>query len=126
MFILIFINTKIFGAIITVYDDINVPNYLVSILWFAIILIQVMALIFIINARTILKERNVLNQNYLKLQEEHYQSIMEKDFRLRKLRHDMKHHLYMLRMLNEEDEQKEMRTYLNSIADTLDKGTDLS
>jgi hypothetical protein len=118
-------NFYLFSGILTINaesDDFS----LVEIIAFSAIVLQILALIYLINARIILKERHSLNQNYLKLQEEHYQSIMEKDFKLRKLRHDMKHHLYMLRMLNEEGEREEMSTYLNSIADTLDKDISLS
>ncbi|MDD4113395.1 MAG: hypothetical protein PHC56_10255 [Herbinix sp.] len=115
IYTLIYMNTKIFGAIVMLYGEENILNNIISIIYFIIILIQLFALIYLINVRIILKERHSLNQDYLKLQEEHYQSIMEKDLKLRKLRHDMKHHLYILRMLNEEGKQGEMSTYLNSI-----------
>jgi len=78
---------------------------------------QVFGMIYLIDAKNVYKEHSRINQNYLKLQEEHYEALIEKDLELRKFRHDMIHHMNVLKALYGQGKEEELWSYAGKIDD---------
>lgn len=59
----------------------------------------------------IYKEKDFLNQKYLKLQESHYKYLEQRETATKKFRHDMRNHIYILQHLLEQGKTKEAKQY---------------
>ena len=71
-----------------------------------------LALLLILAAtREVYKERDLLNQKYLKLQESHYRYLEQRETATKKFRHDMRNHIYILQHLLEQGKQEEAKQY---------------
>ena len=71
-----------------------------------------LALLLILAAtREVYKERDLLNQKYLKLQESHYKYLEQRETATKKFRHDMRNHIYILQHLLEQGKQEEAKQY---------------
>jgi len=58
------------------------------------------------------KEQCEMNEKYMEAQEEHFRQLMEQDEKMRKFRHDMNSHIYMMKYYCENDKQGELKAYL--------------
>lgn len=105
------------SAIIIVYLERQTSNYAYFISTIAVffLMFQILEIIYLVDALTIWKERNQINQRYLKFQEEHYEILLEKDEDIRKFQHDMIHHMNILRNLYIEGNHEEMKAYEDKI-----------
>ena len=74
--------------------------------------IQLALLLHLADSRNYHLERDVLNQNYLALQKEHFLYLQEKESKIRKFRHDIAHHIFILERLLEEEKIEEAVLYL--------------
>ena len=71
-----------------------------------------LALLLILAAtREVYKEKDLLNQKYLKLQESHYKYLEQRETATKKFRHDMRNHIYILQHLLEQGKQEEAKQY---------------
>ena len=75
-----------------------------------------LALLLILAAtREVYKERDLLNQKYLQLQESHYKYLEQRETATKKFRHDMRNHLYILQHLLEQGKQEEAKQYADEM-----------
>ena len=71
-----------------------------------------LALLLILAAtREIYKERDLLNQKYLKVQESHYRYLEQRETATKKFRHDMRNHIYILQHLLDQGKLEEAKQY---------------
>lgn len=59
-----------------------------------------------------LKKEADLNQNLLKIQEDYYQMLLQKEEETRAFRHDLREHLYCLRVLFHDGDREKLGSYL--------------
>ena len=75
-----------------------------------------LALLLILAAtREVYKEKDLLNQKYLKWQESHYQYLEQRETATKKFRHDMRNHIYILQHLLEEGKMEEAKQYTDEM-----------
>ena len=75
-----------------------------------------LALLLILAAtREVYKEKDFLNQKYLKLQESHYKYLEQRETATKKFRHDMRNHIYILQHLLEQGKQEEAKQYVGEM-----------
>lgn len=65
------------------------------------------------------QRKNAVNEYYLEAQKEHYASLIESSREIRRVKHDMKNHIYCLRELCERKNYEELGNYLNEIDETI-------
>lgn len=63
------------------------------------------------------KEKNELYENYIKLQEKHFEEIQKRDESMRRFRHDMNAHIIALRELCIADDKIALQEYLDSMVE---------
>ena len=81
--------------------------------------IQLALLLHLADSRNYHLERDVLNQNYLALQKEHFLYLQEKESKVRKFRHDIAHHIFILERLLEEEKMEEAVSYLKRMNESV-------
>jgi hypothetical protein len=87
--------------------------YILVIVCCIFLLIQMFIMVYITDSRNLLLESDKLNQSYIKLQEEHYATLLDKDAKTNELMKDMQDSLLRLRELNEKGKKEEINQYLN-------------
>lgn len=65
------------------------------------------------------RKKNTINEYYLEAQKAHYESLMESNREIRKIKHDMKNHLYVISELATKDKPEELKAYLRELEDNL-------
>lgn len=85
------------------------------------LLMIVFTLIMIVkeSESTYFRKKNTINEYYLEAQKAHYESLMESNREIRKIKHDMKNHLYVIRELASKDKPEELKAYLSELEDNL-------
>ena len=76
---------------------------------------EVMVILYLMMSRNVYKERDNYNQEYNKMQQGYYESLIEKDTEMKKFRHDIQHHFIVLKELYRKDEE-EYIDYLEQIS----------
>ncbi|MGN0437264.1 MAG: sensor histidine kinase [Lachnospiraceae bacterium] len=87
-----------------------------------IIVVVVLLFIFMIireSESEYFQKKNTINEYYLEIQKQHYESLMESNREIRKIKHDMKNHIYCLQMFCQNGEYENLETYLQEISDNL-------
>ncbi len=72
-------------------------------------------------AKKQLEEVNTLNFQYLKLQKKYYETSLKQYDDMRRFRHDINHHIYMLSELSEENKMKELKEYIGTMSGSFEK-----
>ena len=93
--------------------------YILAIACCIFLLIQMFIMVYITDSRNLLLESDKLNQSYIKLQEEHYETLMDKDARTNELIKDLQDSLFRLSGLNDEGKQEEINQYINTMDDAM-------
>ncbi len=68
-----------------------------------------------------LEEINRLNIQYLELQEKYYKDSLKQYEDMRRFRHDINHHLYILSELSREDKVAELKGYIETMTESYEK-----
>lgn len=68
-----------------------------------------------------LEEVNRLNVRYLELQKRYYTDSLKQYEDMRRFRHDISHHLYILSELSREDKVAELKGYIGTMAESYEK-----
>jgi len=68
-----------------------------------------------------LEKMNSLNLRYLKLQKKYYEASLKQYDDMRRFRHDINHHIYMLSELSEENKMKELKEYIGTMSGSFEK-----
>lgn len=63
------------------------------------------------------QQKNTVSEYYLEAQKVHYESLMQSNREIRKLKHDMKNHIYCLKELCQKQRYGELERYLSEIAE---------
>lgn len=87
-----------------------------------IIVVVVLLFIFMIireSESEYFQKKNTINEYYLEIQKQHYESLMESNREIRKIKHDMKNHIYCLQMFCQNGEYENLKRYLQEISDNL-------
>ena len=79
------------------------------------ILFQMAMVIFLIVSRNVYQEKEQLTSRYLNEQQKHYEYLEMRERKTKKFRHDLRHHMYMLQTLNQEQEYDKLQEYLETI-----------
>ena len=77
--------------------------------------IQMGMVLVLVVSRDEYREKDRLNQKYLKWQEEHYKYLQDKEEDTRKFRHDVSDHMIVLKELGEKERYEEMKDYIGEI-----------
>lgn len=83
-------------------------------------LIEIGAVFVLATSNNSYKERDILNKEYLKMQERQYQYIMEQHQDICKFRHDVKDHMLSLQYLINNNQITEALEYINNIVKSAD------
>lgn len=97
-----------------IQDNLEKGNVALKIAFIFIVLgvfLELALLLILAATREVYKERDLLNQKYLKLQESHYKYLEQRETATKKFRHDMRNHIYILQHLLEQGKQEEAKQY---------------
>ncbi len=75
-------------------------------------------LIQTIQKKNFLEQVNKLEESYLHSQTSYYERVMIQDEELRKFRHDIRHHFFVLGRLSEEDRMDELKEYVGRLQES--------
>lgn len=64
-------------------------------------------------------DKNMISEYYLEAQKDHYESLLESNREIRKIKHDMKNHIYCLQELSHNGKYEELDKYLKDINDSI-------
>ena len=64
-------------------------------------------------------KKNAVSEYYLEAQKEHYESLMQSNREIRKIKHDMKNHMYCLQKLCECEKYEELQQYITELTEHL-------
>lgn len=107
-----------------VFKQIEVENQLIAYISFigtAVgMFIEIAMVMLLAISRTSYKEKDVLNQKYLKLQQEHYKYLEERETETKKFRHDIKSHMNLLNDFLCEEKYDDAKDYVATIYGKLD------
>ena len=102
------------------YDSLNlVSKYLLVIAIIITIFISILLLILYFRLQhyhVILKERNIINQKMLALEERHYNDFRKKNEDLRAFRHDYNFHITVMQGLAMQPNLDKLRNYVNDLS----------
>lgn len=79
------------------------------------IFLELALLLILAATREVYKEKDLLNQKYLKWQEEHYTYLEQRETATKKFRHDMRNHIYILQHLLEQEKLEEAKQYADEL-----------
>ncbi len=79
------------------------------------IFLELALLLILAATREVYKEKDLLNQKYLKWQESHYKYLEQRETATKKFRHDMRNHIYILQHLLEQRKLEEAKQYANEL-----------
>lgn len=65
------------------------------------------------------RKKNAVSEYYLETQKEHYESLIRSNREIRKIKHDMKNHVYCIKELCEMKKYEELNEYIASLDDKL-------
>lgn len=68
-----------------------------------------------------LQKTNARNEYYLEMQKKHYEGIMESNREIRKIKHDMKNHIYCIEQLRAAKRYDELEEYIREISENLER-----
>ncbi len=106
------------------FDGTESPNEVVSIITFCVvIIICVLAIVAIVkeSERLYLQKKNAMNEYYLEMQKKHYESLMESNREIRKIKHDMKNHMYCMEQLRATGRYEELEAYIKELSEHLEQ-----
>lgn len=89
-----------------------------SFIYLFLIFSSIMQMGFILSlaaSNSLHKQNEALKEEYLNMQKLHYQYLEEKNTEIRRFRHDMRHHMYMIKEYTDCYDNYELREYLNTM-----------
>ena len=89
--------------------------------FFAVLLVLVIVLVLVIREAEVLyfQRQSMVNESYLEAQKAHYEALKESNKEIRKMRHDMKNHIYVMQELSRRKEYAELLDYLSQLEDEI-------
>lgn len=107
-----------------IIDDMEGPSEVVSVIaYFFVIIICLLAIVFIVkeSERLYLQKKDAMNEYYLEMQKKHYESLVESNREIRKIKHDMKNHLYCIEQLRAMGHYGELEAYIKELSEHLEQ-----
>ena len=86
------------------------------------VFLQVLFILLLAASNVWQKEKDKLNQQFLKQQEEHYLYLEKREEETRKFRHDMKNHFHIIEQLCKDKNTEEIENYIETIFGKLGVG----
>lgn len=83
------------------------------------VLVNIVILMFLAVSNDGYKQRDELNKRYLKMQEENYMYLMQKNEDTRRFRHDVKGHMFTLKQLINQGKIEQLDIYINRVEEEL-------
>ncbi|MBR1740398.1 MAG: sensor histidine kinase [Lachnospiraceae bacterium] len=85
---------------------------------FVVLLLLLCFFLFVIKASEAiyLRNENAMSRYYWRIQKEHMEGVLESDRRIRKIKHDMKNHVYVMEKLLEEKSYEDLQRYLEQLS----------
>ena len=108
-------------AYFLIHDELN--SFGKSTLILSIFVMIIMSIVLLIlyfrlqMLHTELQEKDQLNQEMLRLEENHYKELQKKNLDLRAFRHDYNYHVTSLRALAEKEDFKALKQYIETLSD---------
>ena len=87
-------------------------NYILIVI---VILIEAVAIIYLISSRDSIKEREELTKAFMEEQRKYYEDIIRRDEKTKKFRHDLKNHMNLLAQFCKEKDIESISGYLEEI-----------
>ena len=94
------------------HQFVSAVNYILIVV---VILLQAIAIVYLISSRDVFKEREELTERIFEEQERHYEDLKQKEYKTRKFRHDIKNHMNLLAQLCKDDDIDKIAHYLDEI-----------
>lgn len=97
------------------------PENIRLIVLFSLIAANVLSLVLCVllmrsdSNNLLLTQESQIMQKQMEMQQQHYQRIMEKSEELRSFRHDIRNHIYCMRVLLDEGKTDELKSYMDSM-----------
>lgn len=66
------------------------------------------------------RRKNAISEYYLEAQKDHYESLMQSNREIRKIKHDMKNHMFCLKELSDKGDYKALDTYIAQLSENLE------
>lgn len=109
------------GGIRMAYESMGEDNFLkLPLLATAVCMyIQMEMVLTLAVSRDEYKKKDMLNKEYLKIQEEQYDYLQKKETDIRTFRHDMNDHILVLRELCEEEQYDKLKDYVKQITNQM-------
>lgn len=95
---------------------INMSGLFTSIACIALVIVTIWQGITV-NHKITLMERNKRNEEYINLQREYYENLLEQDEKMRRFRHDLKAHITVMKEHCRNGDYKELEDYLSCIVE---------
>lgn len=116
--------TLVEGVLITALEKFAMEQYgvramLIILSCTVIMMINIVIVLFLAISNDGYKQRDILNKMYLKQQEEHYEYLSEKNQDIRKFRHDVKGHMFVLKELIEKNNLPELKKYIGRVEEDI-------
>lgn len=83
------------------------------------VLVNIVILMFLAVSNDGYRQRDELNKRYLKMQEENYMYLMQKNEDTRRFRHDVKGHMFTLKQLINQGKIEQLDIYINRVEEEL-------
>jgi len=102
--------------------DMDVADQYTSIwvLGFALFLIVIFTLIIVKESEAVYFQRkNAISEYYLEAQKNHYESLLESNREIRKIKHDMKNHMFCLKELTDKQDYAALNQYISDLTEHL-------
>lgn len=89
----------------------------------AVLLVLVTVLVLVIREAEVLyfQRQSMANESFLEAQKAHYEALKESNREIRKLRHDMKNHIYVMQELSRRKEYAELLDYLSQLEGDIER-----
>ena len=84
-------------------------------------LLQMAMVIFLAVSRNLYRENQQLASKYLNDQKKHYEYLETRERGTKKFRHDLRHHIYILNMLNQQRDHEGLDEYMEKINGEIDR-----
>lgn len=102
------------------FQEFSAETLIVSSAVAFIVMLIVMFLIIKESEAEYFRKKNTISEYYLEVQKEHYESLSESNREIRKIKHDMKNHIYVMRELYRSGSLDELENYMTEISDKLE------
>ena len=100
----------------------NSDLHKITLLVICLILLMICILFFIKESESVyFREKNTVSEYYLEAQKEHFEQLTASNREIRKIRHDLKNHVYCMQKLVQNENYEELKKYIDDMANRVEQ-----